>query len=109
MLALAALGWLLPRALGRILPRSWRGLCANAALSVVLLLGAGAALFAWLYGSAAGLVWREAPLAFVHLAAKAGLVWGPVAALSLSALPRGWPDGAWALPGAADRDLRGPE
>ena len=97
---LMALGWLVPWALGRVTRRSLAGLALNAAVSAVLLLGLGMALFAWLYGPAAGLVWREAPGAFLSLSARAALVWGPVAALSVANLPRRWPASDWEAPGA---------
>ena len=99
-LLLVALGWVVPWALARITPRSIPGLALNAGASVVILLGLGAALFAWLYGPAAGLVWREAPGAFVLLSARAALLWGPIAALSVANLPRGWPAADWEAPGA---------
>ena len=102
VVCLMALGWLVPWALGRVTPRSLAGLAINAAVSAAILLVAGMVLFGWLYGLAAGLVWREAPGAFLLLSARAALVWGPVLALSVANLPRSWPASAWEAPGARD-------
>ena len=62
---------------------------------VLLLAVVAAAGFVWLYGEAGGVVWREAPWHFVLLSAKAGIVWGPVMVLSLSALPKRWKRAVW--------------
>jgi hypothetical protein len=103
---LGAVAWLLPRGLARWLPRSLGGLVANGAMASVLLLGLGAALFAWLYGPSAGLVWDAAPGHFLVLSARAALLWGPILVLGLADLPRRWPTGDWAVPGADGVDSR---
>ncbi|UWQ20010.1 hypothetical protein [Jannaschia sp. W003] len=107
LFALGALAWLLPRLAARWLPRSMRGLVMNGAICGAILFAAGVALFAALYGDAAGVVWSEAPAHFAVLSARAALLWGPVLVLSLAGLPRRWGPGAWAEPGAEDRDMRG--
>ena len=101
-LLLAVLGWVVPMAVARALPQSLPGLVANGAVSAVVLLSIGAALFAWLYGPASGTVWQEARLHFVLLSARAMIVWGPLMVLSLAQLPRRWPPEAWEAPGARD-------
>ncbi|MEM7488036.1 MAG: hypothetical protein AAF390_02820 [Pseudomonadota bacterium] len=100
LLVLGAVAWVLPWALGKALPKSLPGLVVNGVISAGLLMLAGMALFGWLYGPTAGLVWQSAPGHFLILSARAALIWGPILVLSLANLPRGWPPGAWALPGA---------
>ena len=104
MAALMALGWIVPWALGRVMPRSLAGLALNGAVSAAILLGLGAMLFAWLYGDAAAPVWREAPAVFLLLSARSALIWGPVVALSVANLPRSWPAADWTVPDARGND-----
>lgn len=104
---LGVLAWGVPWALQRLFPRSLPGLVLNGAVSATLLFGMGMALFAWLYGPAAGRVWAEAPAYFAVLSARSALLWAPVLVLALSAMPRRWPAGTWAVAGAADRRLPG--
>ena len=100
LLGLAA--WLVPGLVARALPQSLPGLVVNGVVSALVLMAVGAMLFAALYGSAAGAVWRAAPMHFIVLSAQAMLVWGPVLVLSLSRLPRRWPPESWEVPGARD-------
>ncbi|MEM8850270.1 MAG: hypothetical protein AAGE03_09575 [Pseudomonadota bacterium] len=99
---LATAAWLLPWALGKLLPRSLWSLVVNGLISAAILTIAGIGLFAWLYGPTAGIVWQAAPGHFLILSARATLLWGPILVLSLANLPRRWPPAAWALPGADD-------
>jgi hypothetical protein len=92
---LLAVAWMVPMAVGRILPEGMGWLVANGAVSFVLLAGIAAIGFALLYGEAGGVVWREAPGHFAVLSLRSALIWGPVAVLSLANLPRGWRDAEW--------------
>ena len=93
--ALMAMAWALPWALGRALPEGVGWLLANGALSTLLLAGASAAGFWWLYGEAGDAVLRAAPWHFATLAARSALIWAPVMVLSLANLPRGWTRARW--------------
>ena len=95
LVGLAVLAWLVPWMLGKLLPEGVIWLLVNGVLSALLLAVVAAAGFVWLYGEAGGVVWREAPWHFVLLSAKAGIVWGPVMVLSLSALPKRWKEVVW--------------
>ena len=95
LLALALAGWLVPWGLGGILPEGVGWLVVNGALSTLVLIAAAAIGFGWLYGAAAGAIWREAPFYFLVLSLRSALVWGPVMALSLANLPRGWTTTTW--------------
>lgn len=97
--ALGAVAWLLPLGLGRLLPRSLAGLILNGAIAAAVLTALGVALFAFLYGPTAGLVWSAAPGHFLILSARAALLWGPILVLGLANLPRSWPPEDWALDG----------
>ncbi|MGB3687850.1 MAG: hypothetical protein WBA02_00980 [Jannaschia helgolandensis] len=95
LVGLAVVAWLVPWMLGKLLPEGVIWLLVNGVLSALLLAVVAAAGFVWLYGEAGGVVWREAPWHFVLLSAKAGIVWGPVMVLSLSALPKRWKEVVW--------------
>ena len=95
LVGLAVVAWLVPWVLGKLLPEGVIWLLVNGVLSALLLAVVAAAGFVWLYGEAGGVVWREAPWHFVLLSAKAGIVWGPVMVLSLSALPKRWKKVIW--------------
>ena len=95
LVGLAVVAWLVPWVLGKLLPEGVIWLLVNGVLSALLLAVVAAAGFVWLYGEAGGVVWREAPWHFVLLSAKAGIVWGPVMVLSLSALPKRWKEVVW--------------
>ena len=93
ILALAALGALIPVALMRWLPDTQAGLGVALALSVVILTAAGTGLFALLYaarGIGTGILTTGA--AARHLLAlglRAGLVWAPILALAALVLAQG--------------------
>lgn len=95
LVGLAVVAWLVPWLLGKLVPEGIIWLLVNGVLSALLLAVISAAGFVWLYGEAGGVVWREAPWHFVLLSAKAGIVWGPVMVLSLSALPKRWKRAVW--------------
>ena len=95
LIGLAVVAWLVPWVLGKLVPEGVIWLLVNGVLSALLLAVVAAAGFVWLYGEAGGVVWREAPWHFVLLSAKAGIVWGPVMVLSLSALPKRWKRVVW--------------
>jgi hypothetical protein len=95
LVGLAVVAWLVPWVLGKLVPEGVIWLLVNGVLSALLLAVVAAAGFVWLYGEAGGVVWREAPWHFVLLSAKAGIVWGPVMVLSLSALPKRWKRAVW--------------
>jgi len=95
LVGLAVVAWLVPWLLGKLVPEGVIWLLVNGVLSALLLAVVAAAGFVWLYGEAGGVVWREAPWHFVLLSAKAGIVWGPVMVLSLSALPKRWKRAVW--------------
>jgi hypothetical protein len=92
---LMAVAWMVPAALGRLLPGGVGWLVANGALSAVLLAAIAGVGFALLYGAAGGVVWREAPGHFAVLSLRSALIWGPVMVLSLANLPRGWREAEW--------------
>lgn len=92
---LGALGWFVPAVLARRFEDSLPGLARALALSVVVLVLAGAALFLSLYserGLAIGSL-ADAPTDalrhFLGLGLKASLVWGPVTVLTAIALGQG--------------------
>lgn len=95
LVGLAVVAWLVPWLLGKLVPEGVIWLLVNGVLSALLLAVVAAAGFVWLYGEAGGVVWREAPWHFVLLSVKAGIVWGPVMVLSLSALPKRWKRAVW--------------
>jgi hypothetical protein len=95
LVGLAVVAWLVPWLLGKLVPEGVIWLLVNGVLSALLLAVISTAGFVWLYGDAGGVVWREAPWHFVLLSAKAGIVWGPVMVLSLSALPKRWKRAVW--------------
>ncbi|MGB3555676.1 MAG: hypothetical protein WBA25_13655 [Jannaschia sp.] len=95
VLALASVAWLLPWALGRALPERPVWLLVNGVVSAILLAGLSGAGFVWLYGPAGIAVWEADPAHFAALALRAGLIWGPIVILSLSAQPGRWRSGTW--------------
>lgn len=95
LIGLAVLAWLVPWALGRVLPEGVAWLLVNGLLSTVALAAAAAAGFVLLYGGAGAVIWREAPWHFVLLSARSAIVWAPVMVLSLANLPKGWTEEEW--------------
>ncbi len=101
-LALAVMGWLVPRLLARVFPEGVRPLLALACLSAALMLLLGMAFFAALYR------WQGVPwevlleagwgglvLHFLRLGSISALLWGPVLLLSVAELPRRWTRATW--------------
>lgn len=101
-LVLAALGWVVPRALARVFPEGVRPLLwlALTATGVVMALGVG--FFVLLYA------WNGIPLRVVledgfgpalahfgRLAAISALLWGPIMVLSIAGLPKNWVEETW--------------
>lgn len=95
LLAMGVAGWLVPWALGRLLPEGAWWLVFNAVLSTILLAAGAGVGFLLLYGEAGGVVWGTAPGHVVALAARSALVWAPLMVLSLANLPRGWTRARW--------------
>lgn len=95
LIALALAAWLVPWALGRMLPEGVAWLAVVAALSTAILAVGSGAGFVWLYGAAGPAVWRAAPLHFAALSLRSAIVWGPIMVLSLANLPRGWTTARW--------------
>ena len=95
VLGLAVVAWLVPWGVGRVVPEGVGWLVANGVVSAVVLAVIAAVGFAWLYGAAGGVVWREAPWHFAVLSLRSALIWGPVMVLSLANLPRGWREVEW--------------
>jgi hypothetical protein len=101
-LVLAALGFVVPRLLARVLPEGVKPLLLNAFLSTVMLFALSAVLFVVLY------VWQgmsfaniaEGGLAqsvvfFGRLGLIAALIWAPIMVLSVAGLPRKWVKETW--------------
>lgn len=105
-LALALLGWLVPRLLARVWPEGVGPLLLLAFASTFVLLALAAGFFALLY------VWQGAPLAalfepglgaglgaglghFLRLGLLSSLVWAPIMVLSVAGLPRRWKEETW--------------
>ena len=94
LLTLGALGAAVPIALARRFPDTLAGLARAMALSVLVLVFVGAALFIVLYGDegvppSAAAAKPGALAHFLGLGLKSALVWGPVAALTGIGLGQG--------------------
>jgi hypothetical protein len=102
VLALGALGWLVPRLLGQVWPEGVRPLLLLALVSTLLLIALSAGLFALLY------VWQGLPVAallgpgvaaglghFLRLGLLSALVWAPIMVLTVAGLPRRWKEETW--------------
>jgi hypothetical protein len=101
-LALAVLGWLVPRLLARIWPEGVGPLLLLALVSTLVLVVLATGLFVLLY------VGQGVPLAvildvgvlggwphFLRLGLASGLVWAPIMILSVAAVPRHWKEKIW--------------
>lgn len=101
-MALALLGWLVPRALSLLWAEGVRPLIGLALAATLIMLAAGTGFFLALY------VWRGVPLAavfeggwasglvhFGRLGAASALLWGPIMLLSVAGLPRTWTRATW--------------
>lgn len=101
-LALALMGWLVPRLLALVFPEGVRPLLAlafaSAALMLLLGMGFFAALYRWqgvpwdvlLEAGWGGLVRH-----FLWLGSISALLWGPILVLSLAGLPKRWTRATW--------------
>lgn len=101
-LALGLLGWLTPKLWSMVLPEGVRPLFLNAVLSTLSLIAITALYFIsayWLAGISLSRILDEGLLAniryFGRLGLGAGIIWGPMMALSLMALPRYWVRAQW--------------
>jgi hypothetical protein len=101
-LALAVLGWLVPRLLSRLWPEGVGPLMLLALASTLVLIGLAALFFMLLY------VGQGVPLAlilgvgvlggwphFLRLGLASALVWAPIMILSVAYLPRRWKEKSW--------------
>ena len=102
-LALAVLGWLVPRLLARIWPEGLGPLLLLAFVSTLVLLLLATGFFLLLY------LWRGAPLAalfeagatvagaahFARLGLLSALLWAPIMILSVAGLPKHWVKETW--------------
>jgi hypothetical protein len=101
-LALAVLGWLVPRLLARVWPEGVGPLLLLAFVSTLVLLALAAGFFLLLYA------WQRAPVAelfapgwgpgvahFVRLGLLSALLWAPIMILSVAGLPGRWKEKTW--------------
>jgi len=101
-LFLGALGFFVPRLLGRLLPEGVGPLLLNGFLSTLMLIVCASLGFFALY------IWQGAPASelvsegigaavrqFGRLGLISGLIWVPVMILSLSGLPKHWTEKTW--------------
>ena len=102
VLALAVLGWVVPRLLARVWPEGVWPLLGLALVSTLVLALLATALFLLLY------LGQGVPLAvlldagdvggwahFLRLGLASALVWAPLMILSVAGLPRHWKDETW--------------
>ncbi len=101
-LALAVLGWLVPRLLARVWPEGVGPLLALAFVSTLLLLALAAGFFLLLYawqGAPVGALfapgWAAGVAHFARLGLLSALVWAPIMVLSVAGLPRHWRTKTW--------------
>jgi hypothetical protein len=101
-LALAVMGWLVPRGLALAFPEGAGPLLLLAVASAALMLLLGMAFFAALYARQgvpwdalleAG--WDGLALHFLWLGSISALLWGPILLLSVAGLPRRWTRATW--------------
>lgn len=101
-LALAFMGWLVPRGLALVFPEGVGPLFALAFCAAAVMLLIGMAFFAALYARQGG-PWdalAEAGrvgllLHFLRLGSISALLWGPIMVLSVAGLPRRWTRATW--------------
>lgn len=101
-LALALMGWAVPRLLFHVFPEGVKPLLLLAACSVVVMLVLGIGFFTMLY-IAQGINWEAltrdgwGPFVghFLKLGAISSLLWGPVLVLSVAGLPKRWKKEVW--------------
>ena len=101
-LALALVGWMVPRGLSLVFPEGLRPLLVLAFLSTLIMIALGTAFFVALYA------WQDIPLAtlfapglasglvyFARLGLVSALLWGPILILSVAGLPQHWTRETW--------------
>jgi hypothetical protein len=101
-LALALLGWLVPRLLGRVWPEGLGPLLLLAFVATLILMGLATGFFVLLY------TWQGAPMDalfepgvmaglghFARLGLLSALLWAPVMILSVAGLPKHWVKETW--------------
>jgi hypothetical protein len=101
-LALALVGWLVPRALSLIWPEGVRPLLVLAFVATLVMLVLAAAFFLVLYvvggvplTSLTETGWGPAVAHFGRLAVISALIWGPIMVLSVAGLPKQWVRETW--------------
>jgi hypothetical protein len=101
-LVLAALAFVVPRLLGRVLPEGVKPLLLNAFLSTLLLFVISAAFFFSLYlwqGLSVAQImepgWAANIVFFGRLGMIAAMIWAPIMVLSVAGLPRKWVKETW--------------
>ncbi len=101
-LALAAMGWSVPRLLFHVFPEGVKPLILLGVCSALVMLVLGIGFFTVLY-LAQGIDWaalmRDGWMAFLghflKLGAISALLWGPVMLLAVASLPKRWTDKEW--------------
>jgi len=101
-LALAAIGWSVPRLLFHVFPEGVKPLILLGVCSALVMLVLGIGFFTVLY-LAQGIDWaalmRDGWMAFLghflKLGAISALLWGPVMLLAVASLPKRWTDKEW--------------
>lgn len=101
-LALALIGWLVPKMLSLFWPEGVKALFLLAFMATLIMLALGLAFFVVLYA------WQGVPLAtlftpgwaaglvhFGRLGMISALLWGPIMVLSVAGLPRHWVKETW--------------
>jgi hypothetical protein len=101
-LALALVGWLVPRALSLVWPEGARPLLLLAFVATLVMLVLAGVFFLGLYLAQGvpltGLAetgWAPAVAHFGRLAVISALIWGPIMVLSVAGLPKHWVRETW--------------
>ena len=101
-LALAALGWSVPRMLFHVFPEGVRPLMLLALCSAMLMMCLGIGFFMVLYmagGIPLRVIFEDGVMAglaeMARLAGISALLWGPILVLSVAGLPKRWVREVW--------------
>lgn len=101
-LALALVGWLVPRGLSLVFPEGVRPLIVLAFVSTVIMFLLSTAFFFGLYlvrGATAETILSggisEAIVHFGRLGLISAMIWGPIMILSVAGLPKSWVEETW--------------
>lgn len=101
-LALALVGWLVPRGLSLVWPEGvWPLMALGFVATLVMLVFAGGFFFVLYLAQGVPLArlaeggWRPAVVHFGRLAAVSALIWGPILVLSVAGLPKYWVKETW--------------